>query len=102
MTVSQYLGQDSSSKGQKKGGNVFDRLTDSSTYNSTHKHRFDADGRGALVNSARAVISADHRPEMHAGLQPQQWQTAVERDYRQTIDQLAAVTPAGQLHPPTT
>lgn len=63
---------------------------------------FDADGRGALVNSARAVISADHRPEMHAGLQPQQWQTAVERDYRQMIDQLAAETPAGQLRSPTT
>ena len=28
------------------GGNIFDRLTDSSKYTGTHKHRFDASGRG--------------------------------------------------------
>lgn len=63
---------------------------------------FAADGMGALVNSARAVIFAHQRPEMNDGLQPQQWQTAVERACRQMIDQLAAETPAGQLRSPTT
>ena len=28
------------------GGNIFDRLTDTSTYSGTHKHRFDAEGQG--------------------------------------------------------
>lgn len=30
----------------KKKSNIFDRLTDTSTYTGAHKHRFDADGRG--------------------------------------------------------
>ncbi len=29
-----------------KQGSIFDRLTDSSTYHGTHKHRFDGDGHG--------------------------------------------------------
>ena len=35
-----------SRNGQTGGGNIFDRLTDSSKYTGTHKHRFDASGRG--------------------------------------------------------
>jgi hypothetical protein len=31
---------------QKSGGNIFDRLTDSSQYTGAHKHRFDQHGRG--------------------------------------------------------
>jgi hypothetical protein len=30
----------------RKGGNIFDRLTDSSQYTGAHKHRFDSSGRG--------------------------------------------------------
>ena len=58
---------------------------------------FDEHGLGALVNSARGVIFAHSRPEMNDGLQPNQWQTAVERACKQMIDQLAAETPAGKL-----
>jgi orotidine-5'-phosphate decarboxylase len=58
---------------------------------------FDEHGLGALVNSARGVIFAHSRPEINDGLQPQQWQTAVERACTQMIDQLAAETPAGKL-----
>ena len=32
--------------GKNGGGGIFDRLTDSSQYTGTHKHRFDASGRG--------------------------------------------------------
>jgi orotidine-5'-phosphate decarboxylase len=60
---------------------------------------FTADGLGALVNSARAVIFAHQRPDMNEGLQPHQWQTAVERACLEMIDQLAADTPAGRLRP---
>jgi orotidine-5'-phosphate decarboxylase len=49
------------------------------------------------VNSARGVIFAYSRPEINDGLQPHQWQTAVERACTQMIDQLAAETPAGKL-----
>ena len=59
----------------------------------------DADGLGALVVSARAVIFAHQRPEMNDGLNPNQWQTAVERACRQMIEQLATETPAGALRP---
>ena len=31
---------------KKGGGNIFDRLTDTSQYTGAHKHRFDAQGRG--------------------------------------------------------
>ena len=58
---------------------------------------FDEHGLGALVNSARGVIFAHSRPEINNGLQPHQWQTAVERACTQMIDQLAAETPAGKL-----
>ena len=58
---------------------------------------FAPDGLGALVNSARAVIFAHQRPELSDGLQPHQWQTAVERACLEMIDQLAADTPAGKL-----
>ena len=58
---------------------------------------FDEHGLGALVNSARGVIFAHSRPEINDGLQPHQWQTAVERACVQMIDQLAAETPAGKL-----
>jgi hypothetical protein len=34
---------------------------------------------------------------MNDDLQPNQWQTAVERACKQMIDQLAAETPAGKL-----
>ena len=60
---------------------------------------FAADGLGALVNSARAVIFAHQRPDLNEGLQPHQWQTAVERACLEMIDQLAADTPAGRLRP---
>lgn len=58
---------------------------------------FALDGFGALVNSARAVIFAHQRAELNAGLQPHQWQTAVERACLEMIAQLAADTPAGKL-----
>jgi orotidine-5'-phosphate decarboxylase len=58
---------------------------------------FAPDGLGALVNSARAVIFAHQRPELNDGLQPHQWQTAVERACLEMIAQLAADTPAGKL-----
>ena len=31
---------------KKKGGNIFDRLTDTKLYTGAHKHRFNADGSG--------------------------------------------------------
>ena len=58
---------------------------------------FHSDGLGALVVSARDVIFAHARPEMNAGLEPRQWQTAVERACLDMIDRLAADTPAGVL-----
>jgi len=58
---------------------------------------FHADGLGALVVSARDVIFAHSRPEMNAGLAPDQWQTAVDRACRDMIARLAADTPAGRL-----
>jgi len=58
---------------------------------------FHSDGLGALVVSARDVIFAHSRPEMTAGLQASQWQTAVDRACRDMIDRLAADTPAGVL-----
>ncbi len=58
---------------------------------------FHADGRGALVVSARDVIFAHARPEMAAGLADSQWQTAVDRACRDMIERLAADTPAGAL-----
>lgn len=60
---------------------------------------FAADGLGALVNSARAVIFAHQRKELAAELAAHQWQTAVERACLEMIDQLAADTPAGRLRP---
>jgi len=58
---------------------------------------FHANGLGALVVSARDVIFAHARPEMNAGLDETQWQTAVDRACRDMIDRLAADTPAGAL-----
>jgi orotidine-5'-phosphate decarboxylase len=58
---------------------------------------FDTDGLGALVVSARDVIFAHSRPEMNAGLRPDQWQVAVERACHDMIDRLATDTPAGRL-----
>ena len=50
-----------------------------------------------LVVSARDVIFAHARPDMNAGLNASQWQTAVDRGCRDMIDRLAADTPAGVL-----
>jgi orotidine-5'-phosphate decarboxylase len=58
---------------------------------------FHPNGLGALVVSARDVIFAHARPEMNAGLNGSQWQTAVDRACRDMIERLAADTPAGVL-----
>jgi orotidine-5'-phosphate decarboxylase len=58
---------------------------------------FDADGLGGIVVSARDVIFAHARPEMNAGLDDAQWQSAVERACRDMIERIAADTPAGRL-----
>ena len=38
-----------------QSGNIFDRLTDTSSYSGTHKHRFDADGQGRGLAGRDAV-----------------------------------------------
>jgi orotidine-5'-phosphate decarboxylase len=58
---------------------------------------FHADGLGAMIVSARDVIFAHARPEMNAGLDAAQWQTAVDRACRDMIERLAADTPAAVL-----
>ncbi|MFM8577818.1 MAG: orotidine-5'-phosphate decarboxylase, partial [Planctomycetaceae bacterium] len=58
---------------------------------------FDDDGLGAIFVSARDVIFAHARPEMNAGLNAGQSQTAVDRACRDMIDRLAGDTPAGRL-----
>jgi orotidine-5'-phosphate decarboxylase len=58
---------------------------------------FHPDGLGALVVSARDVIFAHARPDMNAGLNASQWQTAVDRACRDMIERLASDTPAGVL-----
>lgn len=58
---------------------------------------FHSDGLGAIVVSARDVIFAHARPEMNTGLEPAQWQTAVDRACRDMIERLAADTPAAAL-----
>lgn len=58
---------------------------------------FDSDGRGAIVNSSRAVIFAHSRPPYTGRFGHQRWQEAVEAATRHMIDQLRADTPAGKL-----
>jgi len=58
---------------------------------------FHPDGLGALIVSARDVIFAHSRPEMNAGLDAHQWQTAVDRACHEMIHRLAADTPAAAL-----
>jgi tubulin polymerization-promoting protein family member 2 len=41
---------------RKSSGNIFDRLTDASTYTGSHKHRFDASGRGQGI-AGRSTIA---------------------------------------------
>jgi hypothetical protein len=43
------VGLNKSSNGLSSSGSVYDRLTDSKQYTGTHKHRFDADGKGRGV-----------------------------------------------------
>lgn len=43
-------------KSPKKGGSIFDKLTDSSQYTGAHKHRFGADG-GGLGLAGRDSVS---------------------------------------------
>eukprot|EP00949_MAST-11_sp_MAST-11-sp1_P000388 g388.t1 len=42
--------------GRAKGGNIFDRLTDSSQYTGTHKHRFDSSGRGRGMDGRDRIM----------------------------------------------
>ncbi len=54
---------------------------------------FDADGLGAIVNSSRAIIFA-HERQQYSSLD---WLDAVRRATIDSIEQLAAETPAGKL-----
>ena len=60
------------------------------------KDAFAADGRGAIVNSSRALFS-HRRPEYRSRFGDARWQEAVEAATREMIQQLRAETPAGQL-----
>ena len=45
----------------KGAGNIFDRLTDTSQYTGSHKHRFDAQGRGrGLQGRDRTAVGAGY------------------------------------------
>jgi orotidine-5'-phosphate decarboxylase len=58
---------------------------------------FDSQGRGAVINSSRAIIFAHARPEYRDTFGAARWQRAVEAATRQMIAELAAETPAGKL-----
>jgi orotidine-5'-phosphate decarboxylase len=58
---------------------------------------FDERGLGAIVNSSRGIIFAHARKDLAGRLGPGRWQEAVEAATREMIDQLRAVTPAGNL-----
>jgi orotidine-5'-phosphate decarboxylase len=58
---------------------------------------FDQRGLGAIVNSSRGIIFAHARKDLAGRLGPGRWQEAVEAATREMIDQLRAVTPAGNL-----
>ena len=55
---------------------------------------FDEQGLGAVINSSRAIIFAHQREEYAAF---DDWQTAVEKATRDTVEQLATHTSAGKL-----
>ena len=58
---------------------------------------FDERGRGAIVNSSRAIIFAHRRPEYAERFGSSRWQEAVEAATRDMIEQLRSETPAGKL-----
>ena len=58
---------------------------------------FDHDGRGAIINSSRAIIFAHRRVEFSEQFGDARWQDAVEAATRQMIEQLRAETPAARL-----
>ena len=53
--------QTSPSRARQGGGNIFDRLTDSSQYTGAHKHRFDSEGRGkGLAGRDRTAVGVGY------------------------------------------
>ncbi len=58
---------------------------------------FDSQGLGAVVVSARAILFAYQKSPYRERFGPNRWQEAVEAAACETISQLRAETPAGQL-----
>ncbi|KAJ3339789.1 Tubulin polymerization-promoting protein member 3 [Gonapodya sp. JEL0774] len=55
------------SKGSLKGGNVFDRLTNSNAYTGTHKERFNADGTGRGMGGRDSIAKGAGTQSVYRG-----------------------------------
>ena len=55
LLMATILGSVVMAESDPKKGSIFDRLTDPSTFHGTHKHRFDADGKGRGLEGRDSV-----------------------------------------------